>query len=111
MTTNQWVGVILFVVFFFGSFALGRYLRCQDEKNTKPPPVCPPNKTISVNLVNHGNGDTGLIYSSEDSKELMEFMREYYTEVERLARGYHGTVILQGEKAAEAWLRKQTGQK
>lgn len=38
MTTRQWVGVVLFVVLFFGALALGRYLRWRDDKRDNDRP-------------------------------------------------------------------------
>lgn len=35
MTTKQWIGVILLIVLFFGSLALGRYLRWRDEQEDR----------------------------------------------------------------------------
>ena len=123
MTALQAFGVGFLAVMFFGSFILGLYLRRHDRwQREKPPPVKPPRKTLSNTEVAYQAGRMdaqmvstsdlgypGLIFSAENSDVLRTVMNEYFAEVERLARGYHGLAMVEGEEAAEAWLRAETG--
>lgn len=51
-----------------------------------------------------------VIPTPEEAAALVRVLEEYYAEVDRLCREYHRIAFHSTEDAAQAWLRKQTGQ-
>lgn len=89
MTTVQWVGSLFFVVLFFGSIGLGRYLRYRDKKTD----------VVEVRVLTN---TPRLI--SDDLDNIMYYYRD---ELVSILWNYYLLAVIHGEAYAEEWKKAE----